>query len=794
MTEVELQVLDLRCPACAEHIERDLLRADGIERAEVDYAADRARVSYDEAKIHAARIRDLIAARGYSCAMDGAEPELAEGRRSAAQLGHDGQLAPICCGTKHDRMQYELPHTAAEHIHDETEPTDAHAGMDHDMSDPKMALTMELDMRRRFFLALILSIPVFLLSPVTTDFFGLEIIGSETVRNWLMLGLSAPVVFYAGWIFIGGAYTSLRSRALNMSVLIAVGVLAAWSFSVLITVIGGETFYEAAVLLVTFVLFGHWVEMKARRGTTDSLRALFDIVPPKATVVREGQEVEVPTSKIAVGETIILRPGDKVPVDGVVTKGRSAIDESLVTGESLPVEKAESDEVIGGSINQTGSLEFRATKVGADTALGQIIDLVQEAQNSKAPGQRLADRAASYLVVLAVSAGLLTFAVWAFVAGESLITSLTFAISAVVIACPDALGLATPTAVAVGTGLGAKHNILIKDAATLEGIGSLDAVALDKTGTLTESRPALTDVVSVGDAGEDEILRLVASAERGSEHPLARAILEGAEQRKIDPAEANEFEAVPGHGLRATVDGRRVLIGNERLLEGDGVATTELVRRTDELAAGGKTAMLVALDGHPAGIVAAADQIKPSAERAVSALKELGLQVALISGDNRTTAEAVAHRLGIERVFAEVLPADKADYVKRLQAEGLRVAMVGDGVNDAPALAQADIGIAIGAGTDVAIETANVVLMRSDPLDIADAMRLSRATVRKMKQNLAWASVYNIAAIPIAAGVLFPAYGIELRPEWAALLMSVSSIIVATNAVLLRGVERELTD
>ena len=790
--QAELTILDLRCGACADHIEHDLLAADGIDRAEVDYAADRARVTYHETKIDAAQIQQLIRERGYRCAMDGAEAVPAERKRSAAQLGHDTQLAPICCGTKQDRMQYELPHTAAEHDHQSSEPTDEHAGMDHDMSDPKMALAMERDMRRRFFAALLLSIPVFLLSPVTTDFFGLEIIDSQAVRNWLMLFLSAPVVFYAGWIFIGGAYTSLRLRALNMSVLIAVGVLAAWLFSALITVIGGETFYEAAVLLVTFVLFGHWMEMKARRGTTDSLRALFDIVPPKATVLRDGQEVEVPTSEIQVGETILLRPGDKVPVDGEVTKGRSAIDESLVTGESVPVEKGEGDEVIGGSINQSGSLEFRATKIGADTALGQIIDLVQEAQNSKAPGQRLADRAASYLVILAVSAGLITFAVWTLIAGESFITALTFAISAVVIACPDALGLATPTAVAVGTGIGAKHSILIKDAATLEGIGSLDAVALDKTGTLTEGRPALTDVAPFGGVDEAELLGLVAGAERGSEHPLARALVDGAEERGIQTAESTEFEAVPGYGLRATVGGRRVLVGNERLLEGDGVATDRLTDRASEFSAEGKTAMLVALDGQPAGVVAAADQIKPRAAEAIAALKELGLQVALISGDNQTTAEAVAKQLGIDRVFAEVLPADKADYVKRLQAEGLKVAMVGDGVNDAPALAQADIGIAIGAGTDVAIETANVVLMRSDPLDIADAMRLSRATVRKMKQNLAWASVYNLAAIPIAAGVLFPAYGIELRPEWAALLMSLSSIIVATNAVLLRRVEGEL--
>jgi Cu2+-exporting ATPase len=651
--------------------------------------------------------------------------------------------------------------------------------MDHDMSDPKVARAMELDMRRRFFIALILSLPVFALSPVTVNFFDLELVGSESVRNWLMLVLSAPVVWYAGWIFIGGAYTSLRQRALNMSVLVAVGVLAAWGFSVLITIIGGETFFEAAVLLVTFVLFGHWMEMKARRGTTDSLRALFDIVPPKATVIRGGVETDVPTSEIQVGETVVLRPGDKVPVDGVVTKGRSAIDESLVTGESVPVEKGEGDEVVGGSINQTGTLRFQATKVGADTALGQIIDLVEEAQNSKAPGQRLADRAASYLVVFAVSAGAVTFAIWGLIADESLITSLTFAISAVVIACPDALGLATPTAVAVGTGVGARHNILIKDAATLEGIADLEAIALDKTGTLTEGKPALTDVRTNGEVDERELLRLVASAERGSEHPLARALVEGAEARGVPLTDAADFEAVPGHGLTATVEGHSLLVGNARLLAERDVPADGLVESAAELSGEGKTAMLVAIDGRAAGVVAAADQIKPSAHAAIAGLKELGLEIALISGDNQVTAEAVAHELGIGRVFAEVLPADKAAYVKQLQDEGKKAAMVGDGVNDAPALAQADIGIAIGAGTDVAVETANVVLMRSDPLDIVNAIRLSKATVRKMKQNLAWASVYNLAAVPIAAGALFPAYGIELRPEWSALLMSLSSIIVA---------------
>jgi P-type Cu2+ transporter len=396
------------------------------------------------------------------------------------------------------------------------------------------------------------------------------------------------------------------------------------------------------------------------------------------------------------------------------------------------------------------------------------------------------------LVIVAVSAGLITFAVWTLFSDESFITALTFAISAVVIACPDALGLATPTAVAVGTGIGARHGVLIKDAATLEGIGALDAIALDKTGTLTLGEPALTDVVADGELSEDDLLRLVASAERDSEHPLAGAIVSGAKARRLALVEASAFEAVPGHGLEATVDGRRLAVGNARLLERNGISLDGLGDRAAELAEQGKTAMFVAVDGQPAGLVAAADQIRPSASRAIATLKELGLEVALISGDNQRTAEAVAAELGIERVFAEVLPQDKADYVKRLQEEGKKVAMVGDGVNDAPALAQADVGIAIGAGTDVAVETANVVLMRSDPLDVAAAMTLSRATVRKMKQNLGWASVYNVLAIPIAAGVLFPSAGIELRPEWAALLMSASSIIVATNAVLLKRVEREL--
>jgi Cu2+-exporting ATPase len=785
---LSVTVLNLQCACCAEEIVAAVKELSGVRDATLEFQSSLLTVGGDGAALDREQVCEAVRRTGYGCEDEGVG-------RSTGQLAHVAQMAPITCGTKQDRMQYELPHTGAHEDHRDPAHEAAHqghGGMSHDMSDPTMAVAMERDMRNRFFVALALTIPVVLLSPVAVNTFGIELIQSETTRNWLMLGLSTPIVWYAGWLFIGGAYTSIRSRALNMAVLVATGVLAAWLASVVLTIVGEETFFEAAAMLVTFVLFGHWVEMKSRKGTTDSLRALFDIVPPTATVLRDGREVELPTSEIVVGDQIRLKPGDKVPVDGVVKSGSTSVDESLVTGESIPVEKRVDDEVVGGSVNQSGSMVFEATKIGADTALGQIIDLVERAQNSKAPGQRLADRAAGVLVVVAISAGLVTFAAWTAFSDEDFIRSLTFAISAVVIACPDALGLATPTAVAVGTGIGARHSILIKDAATLEGIGALDAIAVDKTGTLTLGQPALTDVIVNAGFREDELLRLVASAERASEHPLAGAIVRGAEDRGVGLTEAAAFEAVAGHGLDATVEGRRLAVGTQRLLERHDVSLGGLPERAEQLAADGKTVIYVAVDGRPAGLVAASDQVRRSAGAAIAGLKELGLEVALISGDNRRTADAVAGELGIERVFAEVLPADKADYVKRLQQEGKRVAMVGDGVNDAPALAQADIGVAIGAGTDVAVETASVVLMRSDPLDIVRAMRLSRATVRKMKQNLVWASVYNLAAIPIAAGVLFPSAGIELRPEWSALLMSASSIIVATNAVLLGRAEHQL--
>ena len=667
-------------------------------------------------------------------------------------------------------------------------------GMDHTgLAGREMARLMEIDIRNKFIFAFILTIPIILYSPMGEMLFDFKM-PSPIPAAWTLFILTTPVFFYAGWIFLYSAYKALQNRSLNMSVLIAVGITAAYAFSVILALMGSEdSFYEAAAMLITFVLFGHWMEMKSRRGTTDALQALFALVPPSARVIRGGEEAVIPTSEVKIGDILILKPGDKAPVDGEIIEGETAIDESLITGESIPVLKKIGDRVIGGSINQSGSVKFKATKVGKDTALAQIVKMVETAQNSKAPGQRLADRFAGYLVVVAVGGGLLTFFVWYFVMGESLMFALTFAISTIVIACPDALGLATPTAVAVGTGLGAKHNILIKDATTLEQLSGIQAVVLDKTGTLTEGKPKITDIVCVKGISEEEILTFSASVEIRSAHPLSAAVLEEADRRKIRyPKNAENFRSLSGLGVEAVVEGKRVLAGTLKLMQERNIDISVLRGDLERMLDDGKTIIILAIDERIAGVLAAADPIKATAKIAILRMKELGLEVAMITGDNKKTGEAVGRQVGIDRVFSEVLPEEKSIYVKKLQDEGKFVAMVGDGVNDAPALAQADIGIAIGAGTDVAIETAKVVLMKSDPADILRAIRLSKATVRKMKQNLVWASIYNILAIPIAAGLLYPGYGVYLRPEVSALLMSISSIIVATNAVLLKRAEKDL--
>jgi Cu2+-exporting ATPase len=596
------------------------------------------------------------------------------------------------------------------------------------------------------------------------------------------------VILYSSWIFFDGAWRALRARTLDMMVLVAVAIGAGWLYSVYVTLTGGgEVFYEAATVLAAFVLLGHWFEMRARGGANDAIRTLLELAPPRAVVLRNGEPVEVPTADVLVGDLLLIRPGAKIPVDGRVVEGESEIDESMVTGESLPVAKSIDSEVIGASVNTTGTLRVRATKVGSDTALAQIVALVQQAQNSKAPGQRLADRAAFWLVLVALAGGAATLLVWLAV-GRPATEALLFAITVVVITCPDALGLATPTAIMVGTGLGAKRGVLFKNATALETSAHIDTVVLDKTGTLTKGEPEVTDVVA-HTLPEDELLALAAAVERESEHPLAEAVVRRAADRGLPVPTASAFRNLPGHGAGADVDGRRVLVGNRRLMEAEGIDLGELARHRDELAAAGRTAVLVAVDGAAAGVLALADAPRESAAAAIRELHAMDIEVVMLTGDNQATARRIADQLGIDTVIAEVLPADKSAKITELQGAGRRVAMVGDGVNDAPALAAADLGIAIGAGTDVAIETADVVLMRSDPLDVPTALRIGKGTLRKMRQNLGWAIGYNAIALPIAAGVFEPAFGLVLRPEIAALSMSGSSFLVAVNALLLKRLQ-----
>ncbi|ART70621.1 ATPase P [Mycobacterium dioxanotrophicus] len=605
---------------------------------------------------------------------------------------------------------------------------------------------MVRDMRNRFIVALTLSIPIMLWSPMGRNMFGFTLSAPFGMRDDVFtLLLSIPVVFYSAWIFFDGAWRALRAHTLDMMVLVAVAVGAGWLYSVGVTLTGGgEVFYEAASVLTTFVLLGHWFEMRARGGANDAIRTLLELAPPTAVIVRDGTPVEVPTADLVVGDLLLIRPGSKIPVDGEVTDGHSEVDESMVTGESLPVTKNPGSAVIGASINTTGTLYVRATKVGSDTVLAQIVQMVQEAQNSKAPGQRLADRAAFWLVLVALIGGVATFLVW-WLVGAGVQTALLFAITVVVITCPDALGLATPTAIMVGTGLGAKRGVLFKNATALETAARIQTVVMDKTGTLTKGRPAVTDVVVDGIA-ETELLTLVT----------------------------------------AVVEGRSVAVGNRKLMVEEKIDFGALMAKRDELAEGGRTAVLVAVDGRGVGVIALADAARETSAAAVSALHELGVDVVMLSGDNEATAKRIASQLAIDSVIADVLPRDKAAEISAVQRSNTKVAMVGDGVNDAPALAQADLGIAIGAGTDVAIETADVVLMRSDPLDVPIALRIGRATLRKMRQNLGWAVGYNVIALPIAAGVFQPLFGLVLRPEVAALSMSGSSLIVAVNALMLK--------
>jgi Cu2+-exporting ATPase len=792
-----LEVSGVRWASQKATAEAVLSRRPGVQSVDVHPVSQTATLTYDPTVTTVAELSTWVRECGYHCSGQSVPDHLcdpllepAEPAPTAhdAHAGHD-QATPRASHAGHDTHATDTTPTAhdAHAVHEPSVTASPQDAMGHGGHHGAMSMAdMVRDMRNRLLVAATLSIPILLWSPIGREVLGFTAPAPFGLRDDVFsLLLSLPVIFYSAWIFFDGAARALRARTLDMMVLVAVGVGAGWGYSVIVTLTGGgDVFYEAATVLTSFVLLGHWFEMRARGGATDAIRTLLELAPPKAVVLRGGDPVEVPTSEVVVGDLLLVRPGAKIPVDAIVEDGLSEVDESMVTGESLPVAKSVGSPVIGASVNTTGALRVRATKVGSDTALAQIVALVQKAQNSKAPGQRLADRAAFWLVLVALIGGTLTFVVW-WLASGSIQTALLFAITVVVITCPDALGLATPTAIMVGTGLGARRGVLFKDATALETVARIDTVVMDKTGTLTRGEPAVTDVV-VGDMSEERMLSLAAAVERESEHPLATAIVRYSDSAGLERLTVTEFTSVPGQGATAVVDGSRVAVGSAALMTALGVPGSDLIARKDELAATGRTAILVAVDETVVGVIALADAARDTAAAAVSALHDLGVTVVMLTGDNEPTARRIAGQLGIDTVIAGVLPDGKAAQITALQEAGARVVMVGDGVNDAPALAQADIGMAIGAGTDVAIETADIVLMRSDPLDVAIAIQIGRGTVRKMRQNLSWAVGYNAIALPIAAGVFQPAFGLVLRPEIAALSMSGSSLIVAVNALLLK--------
>ncbi|MCA1565679.1 MAG: heavy metal translocating P-type ATPase [Acidobacteria bacterium] len=740
----------MTCNACARRIERRLTNAGGVRSANVNFATARATVEYDPRATAPSRLIGTVEEIGYG-ASDAAEAGAAEREQEAAR-------------------------------------------------------EEQTQLRRRFLVAAVLSAPVLL---VAMSHGRIEMFNVSWI-NPAQLVLTLPVISYSGWPFYQGAWVALKHRAADMNTLIATGTGAAFIYSLVVTVApqlvvadhsatmpgmsGGvmtvaPVYFEAASVIIALILLGRLLEARARGKTSDAIKRLMGLQPRTARVVREGgREVDVPIEEVGVGDVLVVRPGERIPVDGVVTEGASAVNESMLTGESMPIEKTAGAEVIGATINGTGSFKFRATKIGSETVLQQIVRMVEQAQGQRAPIARLADVVSGYFTPIVICIAIAAFVVW-FIAApvESRLSyALVSFVSVLIIACPCALGLATPTAVMVGTGRGAEHGILVKGGEALETAHRLTTIVLDKTGTLTKGQPVVTDVSAVGAFDEDELLRLAASAERGSEHPLGEAIVRRAQERGLTLANASAFNARAGHGVEAEVGGRRVLLGNLKLMTERGVESKDLRERADALTEAGRTAVYVAVDGAAAGVLGVADEIKADSKAAVGALRKLGLEVVMLTGDNRRTAEAVAREVGITRVLAEVLPEGKAAEVKKLQAAGQRVAMVGDGINDAPALAQADTGIAIGTGTDVAIEASDITLIRGSLHGVVTAIALSRQTIKVIRQNLFWAFVYNTLGIPLAAGALYPFTGWLLSPVVASAAMALSSVSVVANSLRLR--------
>src|SRR5215208_1353825 len=778
-TRITIPVTGMTCAACQGRVQRTLAKTPGVAEAAVNLMTGDATVAFDPEATSPEALVERIRATGY-----GAELPRAERTAAERQLAQDDARAEEFVELRRKAMASFVAGVVAMVLSMPLMASNAHLGLGGGMADPLMRWAMQtLDP------ALSRALPWLYRAPAPALAFAL-------------LALTTAVMAWAGRHFYTRAWAAFRHHSADMNTLIAVGTGAAYLFSVAATVapavfvrhgVAPDVYYEAVVIIIALILVGNALEARAKRQTSAALRALIDLQPPTARVLRGGAELDLPVEQVRQGDTVVVRPGERVPVDGRVTAGASAVDESMLTGESMPVEKGPGQLVIGGTINRTGSFRYTATTLGAESVLSRIVTLMREAQGSRAPIQRLADRISAVFVPVVLSIAIATFVAWFIAtsdggAGAALVRSFAAAVAVLIIACPCAMGLAVPTAVMVASGKGAELGVLIKGGEALERAGSLDTVVLDKTGTVTEGAPAVTDVVVTGGRDEDELLALVASLENVSEHPLAEAIVGHARSRAIVLSDTHKFASVTGQGAVGVVERTSVAVGNERLMAEHGVDAAPLRAEAERLAAEGKTPVYVALDDELAGLIAVADPVKPTSRAAVERLRRMGLEVVMLTGDNRRTAEAVARQAGIEpaRVLAGVLPDGKVAEVRRLQAAGRVVAMVGDGINDAPALAQADVGIAIGTGTDVAIEASDVTLMRGDLAGVADAVALSRRTMRTIRQNLFWAFVYNVVGIPVAAGALYPAFGLLLSPILASAAMAMSSVSVVTNSLRLR--------
>ncbi len=738
MKKVDIPISGMHCAACVRNVEKALQKVEGVLSANVNFATERATVEYLPGKVDLAAIKLAIENAGY-VPMD------------ISDAGDEADIEKEARDTEYSRLKRRVIFSAI-----------------------LAALIMIGSMHE--------NIP--LLREVSDD-----------SMFYALFGLAIPVYFGAGFQFHQGFIASLKRRTADMNTLISVGTTAAFGYSVVVTFFPGllgkpeesqHVYYDTTAMIITLILFGRLLEARAKGRASDSIRKLMGLRPATARIVRDGIETDVPVEQVQTGDILIVRPGERIPVDGVVQEGYSAVDESMISGEGIPVEKQAGDEVIGATINKTGSFRFQATKVGKETVLSQIIRIVREAQGSKAPIQRLADRVAGIFVPAVLIVAATALAVWFLVTSEGFAFSLLISVAVLIIACPCALGLATPTAIMVGTGRAAEMGVLVKDGKSLETLRKVDTIVLDKTGTLTQGKPVVTDVFSVNGMSEDSILGLAASIENHSEHPLGEAIMNRATEKGLMLQEIRGFEALPGKGIQSVVDNRLVLLGNVQLMNETGISLNAVESELERFSAQGQTAMVLAVDGKAAGVVAVTDVLKDTSADAVRQMQAMGFDVIMLSGDNRRAAEAVAARAGIERVIAQVLPDEKADEISRLQAGGRVVAMVGDGINDAPALAQADIGIAIGTGTDVAMETSDITLIRDDLHGVVAAMQMSKQTMRTIKQNLFWAFFYNSLGIPIAAGILYPLWGVLLNPMYAAAAMALSSVSVVSNSLRLR--------